>query len=324
MLPIGDHWSPDWSLAGPLLLQQVYVFTLVLFRLSGLMGTAPGWNHPAVPMNVRALVLFSMALVVTPNIPSTTPEVVALWDHNRDGWLEPHELPVQLLPKAETLRWQVMPDGSPGIPAERWQLALTWPASLLDYAWIAAGEFSLGLVLGWGAFLVISALQLAGQMLDQQTGVGLGQIFNPLFDEATSVSSELLHWLALTVLFAIGGHLLLLRTLLETFRMLPIGYGCITPSTVSLLSDLVTQSLAIGLQISAPVLAAQTLLSLAMGFLGHTVPQINILVFGFPVRILAGGLVLFLAVSGMLEHVVDLFPGIIESLGTSFLGEPPQ
>lgn len=314
----GGMISADWnSWIWPLVLQQVLLFALVFIRLSGLMTTAPGWNHPAVPVNARVLALFAMALVITPNLPALSSEALANWDGNADGWLEPHELPDQLLSRQAVLHWQQLPSGTPGISLSGGPVALPASLTLIDFLWLAAGEFSLGLVLGWGASLVIAAMQLAGQMIDQQTGTGLGQVFNPLFDGPTSTSGEWLHWLALTVLFAMGGHLLILGALLETFRVLPVGFGGITPGTVSIMSDLVGQSLSIGLRISAPVLASQSLLSLAMGFLGHTVPQVNILVFGFPIRIFAAGVVLAVAGMGLVDYLQIVLPETVEQIGTS-------
>ena len=74
---------------------------------------------------------------------------------------------------------------------------------------------------------------------------------------------------------------------------------------IDLLRDLVHQSLVLGLQIAAPLMAAMSLVALTMGFLGHSVPQINVLVIGFPVRALMSLTVLMASLSGVARLVVD-------------------
>lgn len=54
----------DWLQQLPL--QQFLLFTLVLVRVSGLVMTAPIYGTPEVPMQVRALLAFALALLVTP------------------------------------------------------------------------------------------------------------------------------------------------------------------------------------------------------------------------------------------------------------------
>src|SRR5262245_56908239 len=53
------------------------------------------------------------------------------------------------------------------------------PQSLPDYLWLGIVELALGLALGMGMTIILSALQMAGNLIDQQLGLALGQVFNP-------------------------------------------------------------------------------------------------------------------------------------------------
>jgi flagellar biosynthesis protein FliR len=53
---------------------------------------------------------------------------------------------------------------------------------------------------------------------------------------------------------------------------------------------------------------------LAMGFLGHTIPQFNVLVMGFPVRTLAGLVILGLAIPGIADVLARVLPEGIRHL----------
>jgi flagellar biosynthesis protein FliR len=107
---------------------------------------------------------------------------------------------------------------------------------------------------------------------------------------------------------------------METFRSIPLGQAFVTTQAIDLLRDLVHQSIVLGLQIAAPLLAAMSLVALTMGFLGHSVPQINVLVVGFPIRASTSLLVLVASVSGIARHVSDVVPQVIDSLRQALAG----
>jgi hypothetical protein len=151
----------------------------------------------------------------------------------------------------------------------------------------------------------MSALQFAGYLIDQQTGVSLGEIFNPELDSSSSLSGELLYWLGTAVFLLIGGATLIIRTLIDSYLALPLGYALLPDATFELLWKLVGQSFVLVLQISAPVLTTMTLVALAMGLMSHTVPQLNVLIIGFPVRTIVGLAILLIALARMSERRVS-------------------
>jgi flagellar biosynthetic protein FliR len=57
-----------------------------------------------------------------------------------------------------------------------------------------------------------------------------------------------------------------------------------------------------------------------MGFLGHTIPQLNVLVIGFPVRTLVGLIVFGLALPGIADILARILPGGIQQLRDTLMG----
>ena len=299
-----------------------YAFTLVMTRLSGLMLIGPVLGQSLVPANVRVLLVLTLSLLVTPTLGQQWQRGLTQLDANGDRLIAREELPDHLLTRFDQIA------GPPGTPSTELSIAafpsaLSLPATLLDYVWIAAGELALGFVLGLGVYIVMSAFQLAGELIDQQTGTSLGEVFNPGLDTTGSLSGQLFFLLATAAFLCLeplSGHLLMVSALVETFQTLPVGEAFIATPTIELLRDLVHQSLVLGIQVAAPLLATMSLVALAMGFLGHTVPQINVLIVGFPIRILVSLLVLSLTLSGAARAVVDHVPFIITRLLSSLTG----
>ena len=65
-------------------------------------------------------------------------------------------------------------------------------------------------------------------------------------------------------------------------------------TTVEFIMKLFAAVFAIAFQMSAPIVATLFLVTLALGITGKTVPQLNIFVVGFPIKIAVGFLVLII------------------------------
>jgi flagellar biosynthetic protein FliR len=305
--------------------QNFYQFTLVLIRMSGLLAIGPFFGQPIVPANLRVLLVLVLSLLITPSLLQHSAVGFQRLDTNVDGVLKRDELPAGLHDRFDRVASARADAGRAGITLTEFAFAPNVPSSIFDYAWIALGEFSLGLVLGLGVLVILSGLQLAGELIDQQTGIALGEVFNPGLDTTSSISGETLLLLGSTVLLLtepLNGHLLMLSALVETFQTLPVGDAWVAAPAIEVLSSVVHQSLVLAVQVAAPVLATISLISLTMGFLGHTVPQINVLVVGFPVRALINTFVLALTLSGAGRLMVVAVPQVIDELRSALSSLP--
>ncbi|MEM1060896.1 MAG: flagellar biosynthetic protein FliR [Planctomycetota bacterium] len=207
-------------------------------------------------------------------------------------------------------------------PAVASPAGLTVPDDFVSLAVSVAGELILGLAAGLGMTVILSGLQLAGELIDQQSGVSLGAVVNPGFEELSGSISGRFLFLWGSVLFVMlgpfGGHLRVVGGLLETFRTLPPGSATLDPAAVDLLRDLVQVSCVLALRVAGPVLAAMALVALVTGFLGHSVPQVNVLTLGFPIRAMVATFVLALSLTGGAEAVTDTLADSLDRITDLF------
>lgn len=295
-------------------LSQFYAFTLVLIRMSGLMVIGPMFGHSAVPINVRVLLALSLALLLTPLQADRGRRGFQRLDLDGNNQLAREEIPPGLIPRYERLLEEAGLPPESSLTRTEYHARLIVADSLIDYVRIAAGEIALGLLLGTGVMTVLSGLQLAGQLIDQQSGLGLGEILNPDLGGSVSLSGQTFFWLGTAVfllLSPLGGHLLMIRILAETFDTLPVGEAVLTSSTGELLNLLVRQSLLLGLRVAAPVMVMMSMIDLTLGFLNHSVPQINIQAVGFTLRALLGTLILTITMTNIADVVaIPLLDGL--------------
>ncbi len=313
--------SPDFSQLLQGATGAFVAFTLIVTRMSGLAVIAPFFGHPDIPMKIRVFLVLAMSLVITPILLANDhARTFRLLDRDHDRLLTSDEVPESMAGHLEDLLKKAGKREGQGLAADEFFVTLPVPQTVFEYAWLALLEFALGIALGLGVLTIVAGLQMAGSLIDQQIGMSLGNVFNPEFQTDSSLSGEMLYQLGLVVFLIVGGHHLVISALIDTFQTMPVGYAWVSSSAIEFLSDLVHQSLVLAVQISAPVMGMMAVVGASMGFLGHTIPQLNVLVVGFPVRTLVGLLVLGLALPAITEALARIVPGGIVQLRQVLMG----
>jgi flagellar biosynthesis protein FliR len=178
-------------------------------------------------------------------------------------------------------------------------------------------QVAAGLALGFLGVLLFATFSFAGGLIDLVSGYSVAQLFDPGTEAPASIFGQFYGVLATTLLFAIDGHLLLVRGFLTSFTAAPL-----THLSTDTLAKLLTGDIALffvsALEIAAPLLAALFLAEAALGLLARAAPQMNVFQVGLPVKILVtltlAGLALPIlpdAVSGMTNQVVRQGLGLI-------------
>ena len=183
------------------------------------------------------------------------------------------------------------------------------------------GEILFGFALGMAASLVFVGAQWAGEAVGQQMGLGIGQVFNPDAEVGGGVLEQAYFLLTLFIFLLIGGHRMLVAGVYESFEVLPPLTVGVDAHVLDVLVGLLVASCNMAIRLAAPMFAAMLTVDLCLGFVGKTMPQMNLLSAGLSLRALVGmGMVTFIvAVSGEtisdeLHHVLgivfDLYTGV--------------
>ena len=181
-----------------------------------------------------------------------------------------------------------------------------------------ATELLVGHVIGYGASLPMIGMQVSGRVVDQQLGTALGGVFNPELDEQTGVIGQFYFILALALFLILDGHRVMVHILVGSFDTIPLGAFRPDLRLLDLLVALLGAMFDLAIRVAAPLLCLIFLETLAMGFIIRTVPQINILSIGFPLRIMVG-VGLLVGAIGINAHVyVETMRRTLRSIGIYF------
>lgn len=159
--------------------------------------------------------------------------------------------------------------------------------NVLDLAIAVGHEALIGLLIGATIQLIVTGIQLSGEVITATGGLQLGQSTDPNTGERLPTMARMVGLLVVAVMVAAGGHRLIFGALLESFREMPPGQVVISDSMLTLIIDQLTAGMLAGIQVAAPVVAALLLTNLVTGLISRTMPQINVLAVGLSINALA-------------------------------------
>ncbi len=168
-------------------------------------------------------------------------------------------------------------------------------------------EVAVGLLLGLLVLIAFGILQFAGQLTDVPIGFGMASVFDPATGMQMPVFSQFYYILAVLLFFAIDGHLWLVQALTESYATIPLLGFIDVEITFNTVMSLAQELFHIGMKISLPVIATILLVDIGLGIVVRAVPQINVFVIGFPIKIFVGMLIIALAVPAYVAGVSRIF-----------------
>lgn len=162
------------------------------------------------------------------------------------------------------------------------------PPELFAFSLMIGRELMVGLAIGFISGLIFTAAYVSGQLIDFPIGFGLASVFDPEGALQLPVVAQFQYVIATLVFLLINGHHALLRALAQSFRAVPVDGAAFSGLTLGAAVEGVAGAFALGLQIAFPILAALFLTDLALGIVARAVPQVNVFIVGFPVKITVG------------------------------------
>ena len=175
-------------------------------------------------------------------------------------------------------------------------------------------ELLIGIAAGLILTIWFSAAVLAGEKIATSAGLGYAAQIDPNSGGQTPVVSQMLSLFMIILFLGVNGHLVVLRTMLESYSYLPIGampaWGAFIKGGVSAASAMFVAASIIML----PIADVMLLINLAVGVITRSSPQLNLFSFAFPMSLLAIFVLFYLSVDPMSHALKDLGISAMENL----------
>ncbi len=183
------------------------------------------------------------------------------------------------------------------------------PEDVMMFTFVIVREVMVGVLIGAVGTLMFSSIQLAGQIYGMQMGFGIVNVMDPMSDEQISILGQFQFVIAILIFFTIDGHHVLLRLIMESYNVLPMGqFGLHMPMYNEIIHWL-QKMMVIAFKVGMPMIFTLLLLTVSLGIIARTVPQMNVFIVGLPMQIFIGLFIMCASlylISGVLQGFFNM------------------
>ncbi|MDW7651479.1 MAG: flagellar biosynthetic protein FliR [Bacillota bacterium] len=165
------------------------------------------------------------------------------------------------------------------------------PEHFFNYILAVGSEALFGMTIGFLVLLLFTAVRIAGQMVDLQSGLMSASLLDPQFGDQVTIYGQFYYMFAVVFYLSVNGHHLLFLALARSVNLVAPGGVVFSPQLIPQFMQFIFQMFIIAFQLAAPVVAVLVFSDLVLGLLSKTVPQIHVFMVGMPLK---AGVALFI------------------------------
>ncbi len=170
--------------------------------------------------------------------------------------------------------------------------------NLIELSIAVAREALVGMLIGTVVQLLITGMQLAGELISSTGGMQLGDALDPTTRANMPALARMIGMLVTTVFIGAGGHRYMLAALMDSFQTMSPGNVSLHQGMMDLVIHELSVGMSAGIRLAAPVITALLLTNLVTGFISRTLPGLNVLAIGLNINAMAMLAVMAMAIGG--------------------------
>ena len=174
-------------------------------------------------------------------------------------------------------------------------------------------EIAIGLTGGLILTIWFSAAGLAGEKIATSCGLGYAMQVDPSSGTSSPVISQILTLFLIVIFISIDGHLIILRVLLDSYELIPIGtnlnLGVMVANGISAAGSMFLAATIIML----PIAGLTLMINIAIGVVTRSAPTLNLFSFGFPITMIGAFVILYFSTNSLAFSFSDLINEAIET-----------
>ena len=179
-------------------------------------------------------------------------------------------------------------------------------------------QLAIGAIAGLILQMVVAAMVVGGQAIATSMGLSMANLMDPNMGNVP-VISQFLIVLGSLIFVGVGGHVILLGMIVESFHTLPIGTSIFSPESMGLLLRWSSMMFLGAVLMSLPVMVALLFVNIGVGVITRAAPSLNIFSVGFPASVAVGFIVLLAFMGSIIGRIdwmwVQGFSTVRELLG---------
>lgn len=176
--------------------------------------------------------------------------------------------------------------------------AILYPTVLLDLpptpkstpalAVLLLHEVVLGALLGGASRLILQSLHIAGSIIANQIGLAAATLFDPSQGGQATVITRFMGVTGVVLIFATGLHHSLIIGIARSYVLFAPGAPMLLGDFAKMTTDIIAQTFALGVQLSAPFLVFGLIFNVGLGLISRLVPSLQVFFVAQPLTMLLG------------------------------------
>ena len=167
---------------------------------------------------------------------------------------------------------------------------------------ISVQQILIGFAMGFTLQLVFGSLMIAGEVFAMSMGLGFASMIDPNNGVSVPVIAQLMVIIGTLLFLALGGHLMLIQLVVNSFQTLPISPTGIERESFWAIASWGSQMFIGAIWVAIPAIISMLVVTICLGVMTRASPQLNIFSVGFPITMFLGFVILMLILPGFLPR----------------------
>lgn len=180
-------------------------------------------------------------------------------------------------------------------------------------------EVTVGALMGVTLQIVTAAIVVSGHAVSSSMGLGMANMMDPNLGNVPTLSQFLLI-IGLLVFLALGGHLVLISVLVQSFTSVPVGSGLLSTDAISGFLAWSSQVFIGAVIMVLPVMLGLLMINACLGVISRASPSLNVFAVGFPALIPIGFGMVLLSMVVIISKMEGLWFQAFQTLNENMLG----
>ncbi len=183
------------------------------------------------------------------------------------------------------------------------------------YLMMILRESIIGIIIGFITDMFFFMIQVAGEVMDMQSGLGMAKVFDPETHVQMSIMGSFLSFMLYLYFFVTNCHMSYIKLFVVSFDIIPVGGGGFNPDLGYNIVTFFSVLFALVMKLAMPIIAAELIMEFCMGVLMKSVPQIQLMVVNIQMKVAFGFIMLFLTavpISDFIDRYLERWLEVLE------------
>jgi len=154
----------------------------------------------------------------------------------------------------------------------------------------------IGVAIGLIMHFAFAAITSAGAFIATSMGLSMAVVADPVNGHQSPVLAQVLLVIATLVFLSIGGHLIIIEMMLDSFRLIPINEFYVNREMLWAILQWSSLIFSGAVMIALPAMVTMLLTNSAMGVISRAAPALNVFAVGFPASLFFGLVMIYLLI----------------------------